>query len=268
MGIHPMLVAFYRFLFAGAFSIFYIIFRGEARSLSLLWGKPLHIGFLAFTGIFGMGSAVFMALDRSTAVDVSIIMNSNPVFITPLAILIGECLTLRKSVGVVIGLLGCAIVINGTVNGFHLIQREYFTGNIIALGASICWAVYTVAGKQLVREQGGLIVTSLNMLVGSIPLFLLVLVLGEFTFPPLKAFLIIIYLAIFPTAIGFVLWYKALENLDASRLGPLQYLVPIGTAIMSFLLLDEGMKWATIVGMVLVFLGIYLSTASAQDQTE
>jgi drug/metabolite transporter (DMT)-like permease len=267
MGVHPMLIAFYRFFFAAAFSIFYIIFRGEARSLSLLWQKPLHIGFLAFTGIFGMGSAVFLALDRSTAVDVSIIMNSNPIFITPLAILIGESFTLRKSAGVIIGLLGCAIVVNGAVTGFNLIQRENFAGNMIALGASICWAVYTVAGKQLVRERGGLIVTSLNMLVGSIPLFLLVLAVGEFTFPPLKAFLIIICLAIFPTSIGFVLWYKALEDLDASRLGPLQYLVPIGTAIISFFLLDEGMKWATIVGMLLVFLGIYLSTASAQDQT-
>lgn len=268
MGVHPMLIAFYRFFLAGAFSIFYIIFKGETRSLSLLRGKPLHIGFLALTGIAGMGSAVFMALDRSTAVDVSIIMNSNPIFITPLAILIGESFTLRKSAGVIIGLLGCVIVINGTITGFHLIQREYFVGNIIALGASICWAVYTIAGKQLVRERGGLVVTSLNMLVGSIPLFFLVLAVGEFTFPPLKAFLLIIYLAIFPTAIGFVLWYKALEDLDASRLGPLQYLVPIGTAIISFFLLDEGIKWAAIIGMILVFLGIYLSTASAQEQTE
>jgi len=62
-----------------------------------------------------------------------------------------------------------------------------------------------------------------------------------------------------------VLWYKALEDLDASRLGPLQYLVPIGTAIISLFLLDEGIKLATIAGMILVFLGIYLSTMSAQN---
>jgi len=260
MGIHPMVVAFFRFSLAGAISILYIVFRGEARSLSLLAEKPLHIGFLALTGISAMGSAVFMALARSTAVDVSIIMNSNPIFITPLAILIGERLTLRKTIGVIIGILGCTFVINGGFTGFQLLQREYFVGNLIALGASISWAVYTVAGKQLVRERGGLVVTSLNMAVGSIPLFFLVLGLGEFTFPPLKAFLIIVYLAIFPTVLGFVFWYKALEDLDASQLGPLQYLVPIGTALISFFLLDESIKWVAIAGMILVFAGIYLST--------
>jgi len=185
MGIHPMLIAFYRFLFAGIFSVLYIAFKGEARSLSLLWEKPLHVGFLALTGVSAMGTAVFMALDRSTAVDVSIIMNSNAIIITPLAVFIGERLTLRKNVGVVIGLVGCAIVVNGGISGFQLVRREYFTGNLIALGASICWAIYTVAGKSLVRQRGGLVVTSLNMLVGSIPLFFLAMGAGALNIPPI-----------------------------------------------------------------------------------
>jgi drug/metabolite transporter (DMT)-like permease len=118
-------------------------------------------------------------------------------------------------------------------------------------------------GKSLVRERGGLVVTSLNMIVGSVPLFLLLIGLGKLTFPSLRAFSVISYLAVFPTAIGFVFWYKALEHLDASRLGPLQYLVPIGTAAVAFFFLDERITRVSILGMVLVFLGIYLSTMSA-----
>lgn len=140
LSIHPILIAFLRFSFAGIISIIYIVFKGEARSLSLLVERPFTIGILAITGIFGMGSAVFLALDHSTAVDVSIIMNSNAIFITPLAVLIGERLTLRKVAGVIIGLLGCALVINGKVTGFQLIQKEHFIGNLIALAAAICWA--------------------------------------------------------------------------------------------------------------------------------
>ena len=81
MGMDPILVAFLRFFGAGAISIIYVIFRGKGRSLSLLLEKPVTIGILAFTGISSMGSAVFLALGRSTATDVSIIMNSNPIFI-------------------------------------------------------------------------------------------------------------------------------------------------------------------------------------------
>jgi len=201
-----------------------------------------------------------MALDRSTAVDVSIIMNSNAIFIIPLAIFIGESFTSRKIIGVIIGLIGCVLVINGKITGFQILQREHFIGNLIAIVASVSWALYTIMGKSLVREYGGLVVTSLNMVVGSIPLFLLTLGSGALTIPPLKASIYILYLAIFPTALGFVFWYQALEKLDAGRLGPLQYLVPIGTAIISLFFLDEGIKLASIVGMVLIFLGIYIST--------
>lgn len=236
--------------------------------MSLLIERPIAIGLLAITGISAMGSSVFLALDRSTAVDVSIVMNSNAIFITPLAVFVGERLTLQKTAGVIIGLVGCALVINGRVTGFQLIQKEHFIGNLIALVAAICWAAYTVMGKQLVRERGGLVVTSLNMIVGSVPLFFLLAGLGELAFPPPKAFLVIVYLAIFPTALGFILWYKALEDLDASRLGPLQYLVPIGTAGIAFFFLDEAIRLVSIVGMTLVFLGIYLSTMLATDARE
>ena len=142
-------------------------------------------------------------------------------------------------------------------------HRENLIGNLIALVAAICWAVYTVIGKHLVRERGGLVVTSLNMVVGSVPLFFLVIGLGELTIPPLKASLVILYLAVVPTAVGFVLWYKALEELDASQLGPLQYLVPIGTATIAIFFLDESIQLASIFGMLLIFLGIYLSTIAS-----
>lgn len=265
LNVHPLLIAFLRFFCASVFLIFYVIFKGQAKELSLIIEKPLNIILLGITGISCMGGAVFLALDRSTAVDVSIIMNSNAIFIIPLAVIIGERLTTRKVIGVIVGLLGCALVINGKVTAFQIMQREHFTGNMIALVASVSWAVYTVMGKRLVRERGGLIVTSLNMVVGSIPLFFLTLGSGALTLPPLKASIFIIYLAIFPTAIGFVFWYKALESIDANQLGPLQYLVPIGTAIISILFLnDESIRLASIIGMALIFFGIYLSTISKE----
>jgi len=266
MGMHPTLVAFLRFSIAGLVSIIYIILKGETKSLKVLAEKPVVIILLAFTGIFGMGTAVFTALKYSTAVDVSIIMNSNAVFITPLALLVGESISLLKIIGIIIGLLGCMLVINGDLTGFELIRNEHLTGNLIAIISSLCWAIYTVMGKKIVRERGGLVITTLNMLIGSVPLFLLTTGLGQLAIPPLKGLIIIIYLAVLPTAIGFIFWYKALEKIDASQLGPLQYLVPVGTAIISVFTLDEPIKLASIVGMLLVFLGIYLSTVKREKK--
>jgi drug/metabolite transporter (DMT)-like permease len=265
MGMHPILVAFFRFSIAGIVSILYIVLKGEIKTLKLLLEKPLNIIFLALTGIFGMGSSVFLALKYSTAIDVSIIMNSNAIFVTPLAFLVGEKITFRKVIGIAIGVLGCALVINGDLTSVGLIRKEYLKGNFLAILAALFWAIYTVSGKGLVRKHGGLVVTSLNMIVGSIPSFFIVVGLGELVFPSSKAFLILIYLAIFPTAIGFIFWYKALEQIDASQLAPLQYLVPVGTAIISIFALGESLKLASVIGMLLVFLGIYLSTMSKRS---
>ena len=260
MGMHPTLVAFLRFFNAGIVAIVYILITGKAKSLKALIDQPIMISLLGFIGIFGMGSAVFLALKLSTAVDVSIIMNSNPIFIVPLAILIGESITPLKFVGTIIGLLGCLLVINGSLTEFGIINSEHLIGNLVALVSALCWAIYTIMGKKIVRKHGGLTITSLNMIIGSVPLFILCISLGQLSLPSLKEFLIIEYLAIFPTAIGFIFWYKALENIDANQLGPLQYLVPVGTAIISIFILDEKIKLASIIGMLLIFFGIYLST--------
>lgn len=264
MGMHPFLVAFLRFSIAGLVSILYIILKGEVKTLKVMIERPWKIIFLGLTGIFGMGSSVFLALKYSTAVDVSIIMNSNAIFVTPLAFFIGERITLLKVLGIIIGMLGCALVINGDLTGLQLMHGEHLAGNLIAIIAALCWAIYTVAGKSIVRERGGLVITSLNMIIGSIPLFFIVAGLGELSFPPLKGIIIIAYLAVFPTAIGFIFWYMALEKIDASQLAPLQYLVPVGTAIISIFTLEESIKLASIVGMLLVFFGIYLSTKASK----
>lgn len=260
IGMHSTLVAFLRFFNAGIISIIYILITGKTKNLKAIVEQPIMISLLGFIGIFGMGSAVFLALKLSTAVDVSIIMNSNPIFIVPLAILIGESITLPKFIGIIIGLFGCLLVINGSLTEFGIIKSEYLIGNLVALISALCWAVYTIMGKRIVRKYGGLTITTLNMLIGSIPLFILCASLGQLTFPSIKGFLIIEYLAIFPTAIGFILWYKALEHIDANQLGPLQYLVPVGTAIISTFTLNEKIKLASIIGMLLIFFGIYLST--------
>jgi drug/metabolite transporter (DMT)-like permease len=262
---HPFFVAFLRFSIAGLVSILYIILKGEFKNLKVLIERPLIIVFLGLTGIFGMGSSVFLALKYSTAIDVSIIMNSNAILITPMAFFIGETITLPKVIGVIIGMLGCALVINGDLTGLQLIRGENLAGNLLAIVAALCWAIYTVVGKSLVRERGGLIVTSLNMVVGSIPLFFIVVGLGEFALPSPKAILIIAYLAIFPTAIGFIFWYKALENIDASQLGPLQFIMPVCTAIISIFTLGESVKPVSIIGMLLVFVGIYFSTKTRKQ---
>jgi len=68
----------------------------------------------------------------------------------------------------------------------------------------------------------------------------------------------VIFLAIFPTVISYVLWYVALDFKSASELGVYLYLMPILSTILSFFLLNEKITILFIFGGVLIILGLVI----------
>ncbi len=71
-----------------------------------------------------------------------------------------------------------------------------------------------------------------------------------------------LYLGVVPTAIAMLLWYRALELVDASVLGPTQYLAPIGATLLGWGLLGETPNWTFAVAALAIVIGMYLATRS------
>jgi len=112
-------------------------------------------------------------------------------------------------------------------------------------------------GKEMVRKYGGFYVNSLAIIIGTATLFPFILIFRipfHLTSPHLG---LILYLGILPTAVAFGLWYKALGQIGAVRLGPLQYLAPVASALQAYFLLGEVITKTYLIGLGLVFLGIY-----------
>jgi drug/metabolite transporter (DMT)-like permease len=206
-----------------------------------------------------MGSLGFLAAKFVSAVDVTLLVNANPIFIALLASFLGEKITTRKVIGIVLGFWGCFWILKGGMGQWNLGERALL-GHILALSSGFCWALYTVMGKKMVQKYGGFYANGLAIIIGTAILSLPVII---FRIPfnlTSEALGLILYLGILPTAVAFGLWYKALGQIGAARLGPLQYLAPVASALQAYFLLGEAITAAYLLGLGLVFIGIYWAT--------
>ncbi|MCM8818414.1 MAG: EamA family transporter, partial [Candidatus Omnitrophica bacterium] len=209
-------------------------------------------------GIYLMSTFIFISLKTVSASISSILMNSNPIFVFLISTLfLKERPQFKKLIGVIIGFIGCSIVIKGDILVF-LWKGENI--NLFPVFSAISWAIYTVFGETPTKKYGAIETTFIASFIGSIFLLITVLILRlNFLGKEISGFLSGLYLGIIPTGIGFTLWFYALNYIKPSSLAVFQYLTPIITIILSFLLLNEKISFYTILGMLLIFSSIFLT---------
>ena len=264
----PFYFAALRFLSAGlAVWVFLAVKKDKAfwATLKNHWGLALILGFF---GMFGMGSLVFLSIKHTTIVNSALLMNANAVFIICFSFFIGEKINAVKLVAVSTGLLGCYLIIN---NGFvfNLMSSETIKGDLLAVGAAICWAAYTVIGRAKVKNVDSTHLSSLNFIFGSLMIFGLIFFMKtpvEQAFSPLPL-LGILYIGLIPTAYGFTIWFYALEHVEASVLGLFQFIVPLLSAIFGVFFFNEKFTIYTFIGMVLILIGVGIASRTTKAST-
>jgi len=258
-SVNPLVLAFWRCFFASLF-LFVLLGKRVRDLIHIVKRDWIILFFLALTGIFMMNMLVFSSLRYTTATSSSILMNANPLFILILATLfLREKITSDKILAVLLGFLGCAIVIKGT-SGMSVVEGSNFLkGNFMAIGAALCWSLYTVIGKEPTNRYGAVLTTFITLSLGML-FFLFAMLIQEINFWDMKpgVFLAGVYLGIIPAGIGFTLWYNALKYLEAGILGIFQYIASVVTAVMAILFLKETIDVIIIAGMLLVFLSLYI----------
>ena len=74
----------------------------------------------------------------------------------------------------------------------------------------------------------------------------------------IKGWFAIIFLGVFSTVIGYVIWYVALEKKTSSEISVYLYLIPVLSTIISYFLLNEEITTMFILGGFLVITGLII----------
>ena len=155
----------------------------------------------------------------TSAPNVSLAYALSPVFVFILSsYILKEIPTLKKLTGIIIAIIGTITVLSQNEIDF---DSKSFFGDVLALLASISWALYTILGKNFTMKYGAIYSTSLTMIVGTalfIPVFFIAgneFILPNYTYIDWSK---IFYLGIFTSVISYIIWYYALSKFEATKL--------------------------------------------------
>ena len=258
--VDPLTLALIRFSL-GALTLLIFGLLCRRKALILPRGRDLgSMAILALFGIGGMSVLLFFGQQRTTAINSSLLMQLNPIYILFLGLFIGERFSWMNMVGILVSMVGALLVVGVlTPHGLQGSWRQN-AGDLLVLGAALCWAIYSIFSKNTTQRLGGYSATTWVMLFGAVELALVWLAVpGPCIWPHGRlTWSLILYMAIFPTALAFFAWYEALRLIDLSLLNVMQYLTPAFTIVLAWCLLGERMQWTSALGVGVVLAGVAL----------
>lgn len=225
------------------------------------WKDELLMVVLGITG----GSMYFLlentALVYTQASNVAIIIAATPLLTTLAVHFISrqEKADRRLYLCSLLSLLGVGLVV---FNGEFILKLNPL-GDILTLGASIMWVIYSIVVLKVGGRYDSLFITRKVFFYGVLtllPYFLIeetTLDWAILSKPTVAGNLL--FLGVVASLICYWLWNIVLEKIGAIRSTNYLYINPIVAMIASYFILDERITALAIVGTLLILVGVYLA---------
>lgn len=225
------------------------------------WPAVAALG-VCFFGLFFI--LYNIAVGYTTAARASLALSTLPLQTMLIAALLGaEPLSLRKSAGVGVAMLG---VFAALASGLSQAPAGAWRGELIMTAAVLCMAVYNVLARPLMQRSSALGFLTVGMGFGAAGLTLAgvatnrISVLADFGAPQWIAG---VYLGVGGGALAFILWVLALQRATPTQVANTMTLNPIAAALLATQLVDEPITLNLVAGVIAVCLGIWIATTDA-----
>jgi drug/metabolite transporter (DMT)-like permease len=222
---------------------------------------------LGATAVAGYNALFLYGLELAPASDGAIIVPGlAPVFSMLIAWpVLGERIGGRRMAGLLLAFVGVAAVIQPSGG----VDRDRALGALLFVAGAACWGIYSVLGKSATARFGAVTATLYATATGAI--MLLPFSIAESGWSKLSggdaaALVSILYLAVFGTVLAFVFFYEGVSRIGASRATAFALLVPIFGVLGSVLVLGESIGAGTLVGGVVILVGLWLVQQPSRER--
>jgi drug/metabolite transporter (DMT)-like permease len=262
---HPITIVFIRLLFSVILMTSFLIVTRSYMKIKKT-DRKLFLTLALFEPFFYFLGESF-GLTYVSATVCSVLISTIPVFATLGAWLIfKERLKVINYAGIVISFIGVII--------FVLNSDGSISFNIKGLGlltlAVLSAVGYSLTLSRLVGTYTPVYIVNVQNLIGAIlflPLFLIFdfkhFISTPFTFNMFKP---IIELSIFASCGAFILFAYSVRNMGITRANVFSNIIPVFTALFSFILIGEKLTFQNVLGMAIVIAGLFMSQMNGHNK--
>lgn len=207
---------------------------------------------LGFLGMFH--AAEFVSPGIAT-----VIANTQPLLAAGLgAVVLGERLSARGKMGLLLGFLGIVVIAAPRLLAGG--QDSYLIGVAYIVLAALGITFSNVAIKKIAGQIDPLMAMGMQFLIGSVPLAIAAgltedpgAIQWSFTF-----IAILLALALFGSALVYVLWMSVLATVPLNQANAFSFLVPVFGLSMGMLFFGETLGLVKLIGISLAVFGVVL----------
>lgn len=257
-GLHPLPYAAARFALAGA--IFVSVTLAAERTLRIE-RRHLPLVGLAIAALFANQLSFVLAIDRTTASTIGLLLGAIPIFAGLLGLVTGrETPSRRFWLGALVSSVGVALVAVGAgeVSGGA-------AGILLGVSTAATWALYSVTAPPLMETYSPYRISAL-VIPGAWGLLLLAGLPAtrdqEWDLGP-EIWALLLFATVGPLVVTNVLWFRSLHRIGPARATLAANLQPFVAAVLAVVLLSEPLAALQVAGGALIALGILLARRRA-----
>lgn len=208
-----------------------------------------------------------VGIDRTLAGNASLMLATTPVWTLVIASVLGvERHGLLVWTGVLATVVGMVLIVIGGADAVGA-SPESRSGDVLLALAAITWSAYTVMGQSLTRRYGSLAVTGWTLWIGTVGLVVMGLpALSRTDFEALGpgVWAAVLYAGVLAIAVAYLLWYRAVERIGASRTAAFSNLIPVVALVTAWLWLGERPTPLQLLGAAVVIGGVTLARSARE----
>ncbi|QPC93200.1 EamA family transporter [Mesorhizobium sp. INR15] len=260
-GYDPVFLSIARSVIGGLCVVLWCRWRGIAlfrRDGTLLAGIAVGV-------LFGIEFlCLYVGLEHTTVARNTLLVNTMPFWMLVGGhFLLGEQITLRKLLGLLLAFAGLASVFSDKLSG-----GDMLFGDLLSLGSGFFWAVTNILIKRSKLVEASAEKLLLYQLAGAAVVGMLVLPLAgpAIRDPAVLPTLALLFQAVYIVAFTYVLWFWLLRRYPASGLSSFTFLSPVFGVLCGALFLNEPLTIRIFLALGLIAAGLIIVNRPARKQ--
>jgi len=228
------------------------------------------LSLLGLLGITCFNSFAYIAFQTTTAINAALINTLMPIMIIAMVIVgFRETMGPRRALGLAVSFVGTLVILMRG-DPAVLSTLAFTKGDLWMLAGAVSYALYSVLLRLKPPELDGVellaVVTAFGLVI-MLPVYIVETVLVAPMPVNATSVGMVAYVALFPSVLAYVFWNRGIAVVGAGRASLFVHLMPVFTSALAIGFLGESLQAFHVVGMILVFGGLVLTTRPDRVQT-